>query len=947
MFRQRSTDAERATDTLALAQKTREKVEAVGQAVLNANSRALMAAESGHIGIWEWDLHNDLLVWDHRMYRIYGIDNDPPTPLTYTLWRSYVHPDDYMAMTEAIQNAVAHTGWLDHEFRIVWSDGSVHFIKMTGQLNGTPADKSMRLVGTNTDITERREAEERLWQSNEKQRMLIQGVRAHAILMLDPDGNILTWNEGAENIQGYTAEEIIGSHFSRFYTIEARGQGEPEEHLGTARSLGQFEGEGPKVKKDGTSFWADMVITALHDKDDRLIGFVMVSRDITSRKRAEEATAEAQAAAEIANQTKSDFLANMSHEIRTPVNAIVGLAQLAMRAEATPKVHGYLAKIDTAARSLMNIINDILDFSKLEAGKLTLECIPFSMQEVLKNLTDIVGLRAEQKGLILSIEVASDVPRDLLGDPFRVGQVLVNLVNNAIKFTERGSVVIAVETAPQERLRISVTDTGIGMTTEQSARLFRSFSQADTSFTRLYGGTGLGLAISKQLAEMMGGAISVESKLGVGSTFSFTAPFATRLENANTVPDRGSDNTTSALIVDDSEAARDEITAMIRAAGMGARAVSSGEEALSALVGACECGNPFALVLLDWRLPGINGLETSRRIKAHASINPAPAVLIMSAFGLEEVLGSEDNPFIHGFLLKPVTAARLALTVQSALHPASASSSALTLPAAQPGVLRGRTVLLVEDNDLNCLVASEMLADFGVDLTIASNGRQALDLIQTRPFDLVLMDIQMPVMDGLTATKLIREDERFRNLPILAVTAQAMNGERKRILEAGMNGHLTKPISSDALRDACQQWLPPREPAAPEIQNPSNASAAVWTGELPEHLHPFDLREALLYTNDNPRLLRKLLFSFHEQFANAVCEVNTLLKERKLAEAARLVHSLKGLAATLAAGDLARAALAVEHALRTGESIRLNTLIKTLEEQLATAIAAVSHLGPA
>ena len=517
----------------------------------------------------------------------------------------------------------------------------------------------------------------------------------------------------------------------------------------------------------------------------------------------------------------------MSHEIRTPLNAILGMTYLAQRANPSPQQQNYLTKIGIAGQSLLGIVNDILDFSKIEAGKLEAEQIIFSLDEVLNHVADIVGQKAQEKGIAIVCTVAQEAPRSLVGDPLRLGQILINLVHNAIKFSDAGEIVVRVMaqdvTLDKARLAFSVRDHGIGMSAEQVANLFQSFNQADTSFTRKYGGTGLGLAISKQLCELMGGSISVQSEVGKGSTFLFSVSFAIASEeqfSARKSQDKIQKR--SVLIVDDSELARKLLLGMVQANGFLGRAVPSGEEALSALVHGSQVGQPFDLVLMDWRLPGIDGIEASRRIKEHPTLRPIPAIVMISAFESEDVLRGLKEPRFDAFLVKPITEAVLMRTIASISGENTGGPASGLQPAPEnlPFALTGRRVLVVEDNDINRDLATELLDDLGIRTAIAINGRQGVDQVLEQAFDLVLMDIQMPVLDGLAATRLIRSDVRFHGLPIIAMTAHAMRGDRERSLDAGMNDHLTKPINPATLSAILSRWMPasPVDSLAPEVQ---------------------------------------------------------------------------------------------------------------------------------
>ncbi|CAA7614100.1 putative Histidine kinase [Candidatus Terasakiella magnetica] len=802
-----------------------------------------------------------------------------------------------------------------------------------------------------TDVTPMKEAENHIRDAETRLRTILDNVM-DGIITIDSKGIIISINPATVSLFGYSVDEVVGQNIKMLMPEPNRSHHDGYlaryQSTGESRAIGvgrELEG----LAKTGRVFPMELTVTEVELHGDRM--FVGLVRDITERRRAQEETRLARIAAEEANRTKSDFLANMSHEIRTPMNAIIGMTHLAQRTDPTPKQKGYLTKIGNAAESLLGIINDILDFSKIEAGKLELERIPFSLDEVLGNLVDMVGIKAGQKGVEVVLAVASDVPRTLIGDPLRLGQILINLVNNAVKFTDNGEIIIRVINTPDistaGRLMFSVRDTGIGMTSEQVSNLFQSFNQADTSITRKYGGTGLGLAISKQLCEMMGGTICVESEPGKGSTFIFTAQFGVSSEALPvTARARLADiQSKRVLIVDDSVSARDVLLAMLCANGISAVTAKSGEEAMVVLAEASQAGTPFDLVLMDWRMPGMDGLEASRLIKADATLSQIPSILMVSAFGREEMVEGSLGGDLDGFLIKPVNESVLIDTISEMFGGAIPTIHAQ--PLHTPGVgfpsLAGRRVLLVEDNEINRDLATELLGDLGLSVTIAENGQDGVALIMAQPFDLVLMDIQMPVMDGLTATKLIRADERFRDLPIIAMTAHAMSGDRERSLDAGMNDHVTKPINPGHLTDTLIRWMPVAPVTAPEAP-PAAVKPVTNQDALPDQLPPFDIPAALVRTNGKPKLLRKMMLGFRDKYAKAAPDLRGHLEEGRDEEAQRLAHSLKGIAATLEVKDLAEAAAALEHALRAGQKDGLAPLVAAVELFLGPAIAAVDFL---
>ncbi|AVM75766.1 PAS domain S-box protein [Magnetospirillum gryphiswaldense] len=822
-------------------------------------------------------------------------------------------------------------------------DGRVFPMELT--ITEVEIDGQRMFVGLVRDITERKSIA-----SIQARYMAIIEASSDAIMSKSLDGIVTSWNPAAEALFGYTAEEMIGTPMSR---LIPPGREDEEAQILARIRRGEYidHFETFRQRKNGQVFPISVTLSPIRDETGTLMGASKIARDITERKQAEEETRLARIAAEEANRTKSDFLANMSHEIRTPMNAIIGMTHLAQRTNPTPKQKGYLTKIGNAAEALLGIINDILDFSKIEAGKLDLESIPFSLDDVLGNLVDMVGIKAGQKGVEVVLAVAPDVPRTLIGDPLRLGQILINLANNAVKFTDKGEIIIRVVNAPDiptaGRLMVSVRDTGIGMTSEQVSNLFHSFNQADTSITRKYGGTGLGLAISKQLCEMMGGTVCVESEPGKGSTFIFTAQFGVS-DEALPVTARArlaEIQSKRVLIVDDSDSARDVLLAMLCANGINAIATKSGEEAMAVLAEASQAGTPFDLVLMDWRMPGMDGIEASHRIKADATLSQIPSILMVSAFGREEMAEGSLGGDLDGFLIKPVNESVLIDTISEMFGGASRTvdSGPLHMADDQSPSLAGRKVLLVEDNEINRDLAIELLSDLGLLVSIAENGQDGVARVRADPFDLVLMDIQMPVMDGLTATKLIRADERFRDLPIIAMTAHAMSGDRERSLEAGMNDHITKPINPGHLTDTLIRWMPVRPLKAPEPP-PAAAKPAANQDALPDQLPPFDITAALVRTNGKPKLLRKMMLGFRDKYANAAADLRDHLDEGRDEEAQRLAHSLKGIAATLEAKDLAEAAAALEHALRAGQRDGLTPLVDAVEMCLGPAIAAVALL---
>ncbi|WP_025695189.1 response regulator [Paenibacillus durus] len=802
-------------------------------------------------------------------------------------------------------------------------------------------------LGIMMDITDLKIKEKELLESRNFLDVIINHIPVMVYVKDAEDLKIYKANQACADFLERSPEEINGlSNADLFPPEVARKQSASDRKaLESGHTVSEIEIL-PGDSERGTLRYVQTSKLPIMDADGNALFLLSVSEDITELKQKESELTQALYMAEEATAAKSEFLANMSHEIRTPMNAIIGLAHLALKTELSPKQRDYLSKIHNAGTSLLGIVNEILDFSKVESGKLELEVAEFGLPEVMTDAVAMSSQSASDKGLELMYYTPADVPVHLTGDPLRLQQVLTNLVSNAVKFTEKGEVVVRVEQVHRVhhrvKLKFSVRDTGIGLSKEAEARLFQAFTQADSSTTRKFGGTGLGLAISRKLVEMMGGNLWAESKAGEGSTFAFTAWFGVSKANRSSAREMPKEmRSLRMLVVDDNQAARELLVKNLQDFNCNASAVSSGEEAILALEAADE-NEPFDLVFLDWEIEGEYGLDTARRIKKHATLKSIPAVILVTAFGKDVYLKQADAADLDDVLVKPVNQSLLYDTIINLFAPHSGELPVPSSVNEKDYKLAGLRVLLAEDNEINQQIAVELLKSQGVETEIASNGAEAVRMIRERPepyFQLVLMDMQMPVMDGFEAARRIRE--KGSELPIIAMTARTMPEEREKCLAAGMNDHVSKPIDPDILFSIIDKWTPNdvRSKLSQAVGGGAGQEENIAAPSLPQ-IGGIDTVNSHKRTGNNEVLYISLLRKYADNHGNTVRQIKEAVDGRDFGEAHRLVHNLKGVSGNIGAVEVETLSGEISALLSAGP---VGKEMMPLIERLETAVLGISE----
>ena len=986
---------------------------------LRESEASLNAAQTrARLGSWSIDLGTQNAVWSAEMFRLTGREPALGAPPFSEFVATFAHPDDRESLTQSFRHSATTKGSRTIQFRLISGNGNVRWMLATNETFCDLVGKPWRIVGTLQDFTESKLAEEELQRYRDnlektveertaelegrntslaveiaerkrteiELRKLSRAVEKSPIVVIitEANGTIEYVNPEFVRATGFSEEEAVGNN-PRLLNSGTHSAQFFKEMYATIQSGKTWHGEFRNRRKTGELHWQSASIAPITDDAGVITHFVSVMEDVTERRRHAEELQNAKDAADAANTAKSMFLANMSHEIRTPMNGIIGLNYLLMQTKLSLKQRDYSSKIDSSARNLMRLINDILDFSKVEAGKVELERIEFSLDEVLANMLQLTSFHANEKKLSVKVETELDLPGRMIGDPLRLGQVLLNLVGNAIKFTQSGEIVVSISpvvlTSSAATLRFSVRDTGIGLTKKQIARIFEPFSQATSETTRKYGGTGLGLAISQRLIEMMGGGMDVQSVPDVGTTFSFTARFDRPLTATKPVHEIHLNvSGRRALIIDGAEDSRRILAETLTHLSFDVIWAQSGADAIEIVrQSQASARQGFDLVMVDYGIPDMTCVAITEQLRRELQKGVQPAFILVYNPDVGELPASIADAHFDATLPIPISRSTLFdAIIQSISKSSAGQKSDLTRqfdPANADEILNGSNILLVEDNAINQQIAGEALKMAGCNVTLAANGTEALACLydtvtDNKTFDVILMDLQMPDMDGFEVTRRIRLEERFNLLPILAMTADAVTTVREQCLAAGMNDYLTKPIQFDELFSALAHWVSVRrnlnientqgagsdslgsktrnsQRAAPDSELLRPPSDAAHVAPL-EEIVWVDADDGVARVAGNRTLYIKLLGQLNAKYSHVADEVDAFRNRGDDAAAVRLLHTLKGVAANLGLMPLSLSASDWESGIKSKlDSEAIASVRAGFQHALAETLHAISAHMPA
>ena len=929
-------------------------------ALINERARLAGIIEGTHVGTWEWNVQTGDALFNERWADIIGYTLDELSPVSIETWKMHMHPDDLIFSEELLNKYIGgEIGYFECEFRMRHKCGEFVWVLDRGKVSTWDNNNNpLIMMGTRQDINKRKQSEASILHQKAHFESIFTNTN-DAMVFFDTEHRIVKINLMFTTIFGYTLDEVLNKNINTVLDPNKKIH-----EYGSPRILRgeQIEMDVVRYTKSGDSRNVLLKGGPVH-KQNEIVGGYAIYSDITDRKQAEaqlrhfadqmemnnKELDEALAKAEAASIAKSDFLANMSHEIRTPMNGVIGMTGLLLDTDLAEDQRRYAEIVKSSGESLLGLINDILDFSKIEAGKLDLEFLDFDLQGLLDDFATTMALKAHSKGLELLCAAQPDVPAALAGDPGRLRQILTNLVGNAIKFSDKGEVAVGVtkvmtgsgQDIEDVLLRFSVRDTGIGIPEDKVGTLFSKFSQVDASTTRKYGGTGLGLAISKQLAELMGGEIGVNSVEGAGSEFWFTARFVLRVHAEQDDAPPADLSGVRVLIVDDNATNREILVTRLSAWGMRPEEAPDGPTGLQSIYRALDEENdPFRLAILDMQMPGMDGEALGRAIHADPRISGTRLVMLTSLGARGDAKSFADLGF-SAYLNKPVRHQELRGVLSLALKaPLGARTSAQpivtrhTVRESLPRFTnRKARILLAEDNITNQQVALGMLKKLGMTADSVANGREAIDALKMLPYDLVLMDVQMPDMDGLEATRHIRTHRASvhnHDIPIIAMTAHAMQGDKERCLAAGMDDYVAKPISFQALADALEKWLPCETADADKQRSGQNRSQGSHSGSV-----IFDHATMLKRLMGDEDLANTILQGFVMDIPRQITTLREYLETGDASGVERQAHTIRGASANIGGDALYALCGELERAANAGrlEAVRgrLNELEKTFE----------------
>jgi PAS domain S-box-containing protein len=886
-------------------------------------------------GVWDWEIDTNRVYFSPRWKQMLGY-SDAEVSHRYEEWEKRLHPDDRERALTTLQAYLdGKTPIYELEHRLMHKDGTYRWILARGVALRDAAGRPYRMAGSHTDMTERKQMEERLRDEEALYHSLVETLPLN-VFRKDLAGRVTFGNQRYLDTLRMTREQILGkTDFDLFPVALARKYVRDDVRVQKTGEV--FRDVEEHRRPDGETIYVEVLKAPVYDARGNIVGIEGIFWDVTKRKRDEEELRKAMEEAEAANRAKSAFLANMSHEIRTPMNAIIGMTELVLDTALVAEQRECLETVRKAADHLLTVINDILDFSKIEAGKLDIDHAGFRLRECLEDTVGTLALPAHQQGLELALRIPPEVPDALIGDPSRLRQVLVNLINNAIKFTEMGEVVVRVavdeQTEESAILHFEITDTGIGIPPDKMSSIFAPFVQVDGSLTRKRGGTGLGLAISRRLVEIMGGHMGAESVPGRGSRFHFSARFGIQRDAAAgatmTPLEPGRMRGLAVLIVDDNATNRFILEEILSGWRMRPTAVASGPEALAALREAVKAGEPYPLVLVDAHMPEMDGFTLARHIRQRTELEGVQVVMLTSG-GQTPTAARRQELGLAACLPKPVRQADLYKTLAIVLGGAAPSAKRVEASAeVAPLTPRRLRILLAEDNPINQNLAVRLLAKAGHDVFLAANGREAVAALEDQSFDLVLMDLQMPEMDGLEATTAIRARERETgtHVPIIAMTAFAMTGDKEKCLEAGMDSYISKPVRARELFDTINQIASHAEAGPVQAEQRVDPDGVDWAA-------------ALDYVGGDEQMLREMIDIFLDEAPRWMAELRQAIAAHNVPDVKRLAHNFKGSARLFGAKSVADSAFLLEQMGRNGNLSGADAACAALE-------TAIDRLKPA